>query len=223
MPPSALDDVAIVWPDWGEPPPLASVDLAGAREEALLSRADLAVAVNDYAQAETKLQRAVAHQYPQLEFKPGYYWDHGIAKWPIDVSFALPFNQNRGEIAEATAGRELAGQRMLALQAGIYGEIEAAQRADDVAHANVEAARQRQAAARKQLEHADVALDLGAGDRLDRTGVEVLALRAALEAVQAEAQRQAARNALEDALHAPLSGPELSLSNPRATNSGADR
>ena len=211
MPPEALDGVTIVWSEWGDPPALTAEGIAAARERALLSRADLAIAVNDYAKAENRLERAIARQYPQFEFKPGYYWDHGIAKWPLDVEFTLPFNRNRGEIAEATAGRELAGQRMLALQATIYGEIEAAVRAEAVARANVDAARARARTVQQQLEHADVALRLGAGDRLDRTDAEVLARRADLEIVQAEADWQSARDVLEDALHAPLSGPELAL------------
>jgi outer membrane protein, heavy metal efflux system len=214
LPPEALDGVAITWSDWGAPPPLDAGDLSRARETALLSRADLAAAVGDYAATEKKLERAVARQYPEFELHPGYYWDHGIAKWPFDVSFALPFNKNRGEIAEATAAREVAGQKMIALQADIYGAIEAAVRAESVARANVENARDRARAARDQLGHADVALRLGAGDRLERAGAEGVALRADLEVVQAQAAWQAARNALEDALHAPLSGPELELAKP---------
>ena len=225
MPEAALDGVAISWPEWGDPPPLAMDSLTSAREKALLSRADLAVAIDDYAQAEKKLERAIARQYPQFEFKPGYYWDHGIAKWPLDVGAVLPlFNRNRGEIAEATAAREVAGQRMLTLQAGIYGEIESAERAEKVARDNLDAALRRNDAMQQQLQHADVALGLGAGDRMEHTGVEVLALRAALETVQARARMQAARNALEDAFHAPLSGPELALAKPLpSADSGADR
>jgi len=224
MPQAALDGVDISWPEWGDPPKVASDGLAGLREKALLSRADLAVAIGDYAQAEKKLERAIARQYPQFEFKPGYYWDHGIAKWPLDVGITLPlFNRNRGEIAEATAAREVAGRRMLTLQAGIYGEIESALRAEKVAEENLDAALQRGNAIRQQLHHADVALGIGAGDRMDHTSVEVLALRAELEVVQARARMQSTRNALEDALHAPLSGPELALAKPAYSDSGADR
>jgi outer membrane protein TolC len=80
MPPEALDGVAIEWSDWGTPPPIGADTLSAAKETALLSRADLSAAVDDYATAEKKLERAVAKQYPELEFHPGYYWDHGIAK-----------------------------------------------------------------------------------------------------------------------------------------------
>ena len=212
MPAAALDGIAIAWPDWGAPPALGSDAVASAREAALLSRADLAAAIDAYATAEKKLERAIARQYPQFELKPGYYWDHGIAKWPFEVDFALPvFNRNEGEIAEAKAAREVAGQKLLALQAGIYGEVDAALRADAVAAESLDTARRRGESLRPQLAHAEAALKLGAGDSIDRTNAEVLVLRAELEAVQAAAQRQAARNALEDALHAPLSGPELAL------------
>jgi outer membrane protein TolC len=130
------------------------------------------------------------------------------------VSFALPLNQNRGEIAEATAAREVAARKMLALQADIYGEIEAAVRAEAVARANVDNARERADAARKQAGHADVALRLGAGDSLERATAQGVVWRAELDVVQAQAAWQSARNALEDALHAPLSGPELALAKP---------
>ena len=225
MPPAALDGVTIAWPDWGEPPPLADGALATAREQALLSRADLAAAIGEYAQAEKKLELAVARQYPQFEFRPGYYWDHGIAKWPLDVAFTLPlFNRNQGEIAEATAAREVAAQRMLALQATIYGDIEAAARTEQVARGTIDTAERRRESAQQQLQHADLALRLGAVDRMEHSGADVLVLRAEFETVQARAQAQAARNTLEDALHAPLSGPELALalSSPPA-DPGADR
>jgi outer membrane protein TolC len=225
MPASALDGVAIDWPDWGAPPATPKESFDAAREAALLSRADLKSAIDAYATAEKKLERAVARQYPELSLRPGYYWDHGIAKWPLEVDFALPvFHRNEGEIAEAKAAREVAGQKLVALQADVFGEVDTAFRADAVAADSLDAARRRGDALRRQLAHADAALKLGAVDTIERTGAEVLVLRAELDAVEAAAKRQAARNALEDALHAPLSGPELELSNAwTVADSGAGR
>jgi len=224
MPPAALDGVAIAWPDWGDPPAVDEATLRSAREQALLSRADLAAAIGEYAQAETKLQQAIARQYPQFDLHPGYYWDHGIAKWPFDLGLILPlFNRNAGEIAEATANREVAGQRMLALQAQIYGEIEAAARTERTARENVDAAQRSSDEARQQLEHAELALRMGATDRSERSSADIVALRAQLEALQARAQQQIARDALEDALHVPLSGPELALVASAPADSGAER
>jgi cobalt-zinc-cadmium efflux system outer membrane protein len=211
LPPQALDGVTFVWPDWGEPPPVDEDRRRETREQALLSRADLGQAMATYAAAEAKLQLSVARQYPQLVFSPGYYWDHGIAKFPFDVGFTLPLNRNKGEIAEAHASRELAGQRMLALQADIYGAIVAADRAEHIASASADAADRQLEAARRQKQTADLSVRVGAAGAEDQVVAEILAIRAELEVVQMRSQLQSSRNNLEDVLHAPLSGPELSL------------
>ncbi len=211
LPPQALDGVLIAWPEWGEPPPVDDNARDRTREQALLSRADLAQAIGEYAAAEAKLQQSVVRQYPQFVLSPGYYWDHGIAKFPFDVGFALPLNRNRGEIAEARAGRELAGQRMLALQASIYSEIVAAERAEHIARAGADAAERQLDAARRQQQTTDLSLRLGAAEVQDQLGVEILAMRAEFGVLEMRAQLQASRNNLEDVLHAPLSGPELAL------------
>ena len=211
LPPQALDGVVFNWRDWGEPPPVNEETRRATREQALLSRADLGQAVMAYAAAEAALQQSIARQYPQFVLSPGYYWDHGIAKFPFDVGFTLPLNRNKGEIAEARAGRELAGQRMLALQADIYGAIVAAERAEHIARTSADAAERQLEAARHQKQTADLAVDVGAADVLDQVAAEILATRAELEVVQMRAQLQSSRNNLEDVLHAPLSGPELAL------------
>ncbi len=211
LPPQALDGVALAWQDWGDPPVIDENARRGAREQALLSRADLARAIGEYSSWEAKYQLAVARQYPQLELSPGYYWDHGIAKFPFDVGFSLPLNGNKGEIAEARAGRELAGRRMLAVQADIYGEIVAAERAERIARSGAEAAARQLDAARHQRQSADLGFRLGATDAAEQAAADILALRAELALVQMRAHLQTSRNTLEDVLHAPLSGPELAL------------
>jgi CRISPR system Cascade subunit CasA len=211
VPSRALDGVQFQWPDWGQPPAIEDGRWQQLREQALLSRSDLGVAIGDYSAAEAKLQLAIAHQYPQLTLSPGYYWDHGIAKFPFDVGFTLPLNGNRGEIAEARAGRELAGQRLLALQSDIYGEIEAAERDELIARQSADAAQRRLTSVHRQVEQADLALRLGAAAAQEQLGAQILAAQAELEVLQTRAQLQASRNNLEDVLHTPLSGPELQL------------
>jgi cobalt-zinc-cadmium efflux system outer membrane protein len=211
LPPQALDGVQLAWPDWGEPPPVEDAQQRETRERALLSRADLAQAIGEYAVAESRLQLSIARQYPQFILSPGYYWDHGIAKFPFDVGFTLPFDGNRGEIAEARAGRELAGQRMLALQGTIYGEIMAAERAEHIARASTDAAEKQLQAAQHQKQSTDLGLRLGAADRQAQVAAEITLVRAELEVLQMRALLQNSRNNLEDVLHAPLSGPELAL------------
>jgi outer membrane protein TolC len=211
LPPQALDDVTIVWPDWGAPPDVGDETRRTSREKALLSRADLGQALGEYAAAEAKLRQAIARQYPEFILSPGYYWDHGIAKFPFDLGFTLPLDRNRGEIAEAFAGRELAARRMLALQADIYGQIVAAERAEHTAASSVESALGLLQTARRQAQAADLGLRLGAVGREEQLGAQIAAMRAELDALQARAQWQSSRNTLEDALRAPLSGPELEL------------
>jgi outer membrane protein, heavy metal efflux system len=211
LPPQALDDVRFEWSDWGEPPPVEDARQRETREKALLSRADLGQAIGDYSAAESRLQLSIARQYPQFTLSPGYYWDHGIAKFPFDVGFTLPFDGNRGEIAEARAGRELAGQRMLAVQSTIYSEIISAERAEHIARASTEAAERQLESARHQQQSTDLELRLGAADRPAQIAAEITTLRAQLELLQMRALLQNSRNTLEDALHAPLSGPELAL------------
>jgi len=213
--PSALDGVRIDWADWGQPADPTAQALYAARELALRARADLAAALDGYALAENRLHSAVLQQYPQVHLSPGYYWDHGIAKFPLDAAFELPlFHRHEGEIAEARAARDVAGQRMLAVQAGIIGAIDGAERAEAVARAGVAAAERSLEAARRQRGNSALNLRLGAIGANDDLAAAILVLRSELEALQMRAQRQAARNALEAALHAPLSGPELQWAKP---------
>ncbi len=211
LPPEALDGIAFSWPDWGAPAMVADAERRERRERALLSRSDLAIAVKEYSMAEARLNLAVLHQYPQLTLSPGYYWDHGIAKFPFDVGFTLPLYGNKGEIAEARATREIAGKRLLALQAEIYSEITAAERAESLARAGAETAERRLETARRQVQHSELGLRLGESDLLERVGSEILVIRAELEVLEMRARLQSARDDLEDVLHAPLSGPEIAL------------
>jgi outer membrane protein TolC len=206
-----LDGVVLAWTDWGAPPPVDDDTRREMREQALLSRADLGVAIGEYAAAEAKLKLSIARQYPEFVLSPGYYWDHGIAKFPFDVGFTLPLNGNRGEIAEARAARELAGRRLLALQADIYGDIAAAERAEQIARASADAAERQLEAARRQQRSADLGLRLGAAGAEESLSAAIFAMRTELEMLEMRARLQNSRNNLEDVLHAPLSGPELGL------------
>lgn len=211
FPPDTLNDVQFVWPDWGTPPAIAAETSRGARERALLSRSDLEAAIGEYSMAEARFKLAVKRQYPRLTIGPGYYWDHGISKFPLDVGFSLPLNGNKGEIAEASAARDVAGKRMLALQADIFGQIASAERAERLARTSADTAERRLGNARQQAAQSELSLHLGESNAMERVGSEILAIRAELAVLDMQAALQAARNNLEDVLHAPLSGPEMAL------------
>ncbi len=169
--------------------------------------------MGEYSIAEAQFKLAVKRQYPQLTLGPGYYWDHGISKFPLDVGLSLPLNGNKGEIAEARAARDVAGKRMLALQADIYGDISSAERSEHLARASTETAERRLENARHQLAQGELSLRLGESSGMERAGTEILAIRAELEVLELRERLQTARNNLEDVLHAPLSGPEVALAN----------
>ena len=211
MPQRALDGVRVVWPDWGDPPPIAPEALRRATERELLSRADLGAAIDVYDAAEARLKLEVARQYPQFNLGPGYYWDHGIAKFPFNLGFTLPLHHNAAAIAAARAQRDLAAERMLALQTTIQQRIDAARRAEDGARSALDAARQRLDAARRGVRQADLELKLGESDAARDLEARVSCVQARIDVVQSRAALQDARDALESALHAPLSGPELAL------------
>lgn len=211
LPADTLNAMQLAWPDWGTPPTTTGKDSREAREQALLSRSDLQAAMGEYSICEARFELAVKRQYPQLTIGPGYYWDHGISKFPLDVGLAVPINGNKAEIAEARAARDLAGKRMLALQAQIYGEITAAERAEHLARASTETAERRLENARQQAAQSELSLHLGESNAMERVGAEILSIRAELAVLEMRALLQAARNNLEDVLHAPLSGPEMAL------------
>jgi CRISPR system Cascade subunit CasA len=103
---------------------------------------------------------------------------------------------------------------MLAVQAGIIGSVDTAARSEQIARDGAAAAERGLESVRTQRRNAATSLRLGAIAAGEDLAVEILALRSELETLRMRAQWQSARNALEDALRAPLSGPELQLSQP---------
>ena len=211
FPADTLNTLQFVWPDWGTPPPLGETQHDSVRERALLSRSDLEAAMGEYSIAEARFELAVKRQYPQLTLGPGYYWDHGISKFPLDIGLTLPIDGNKGEIAESRAARDVAGKHMLALQANIYAEIASAERAEHLARTSTDTAERRLENARHQAAQSELSLRLGESNVMEQVASEILGIRAELEVLEMRAQLQTARNNLEDVLHTPLSGPEVGL------------
>ena len=221
FPPDTLNSLRFEWPDWGTPPLLGEAERAEARERALLSRSDLEIAMGEYSTAEARFELAVKRQYPRLTLSPGYYWDHGIGKFPFDLGFTLPIDGNKGEIAETRAARDVAGKHMIALQADIYEEIASAERAERLARTSTDTAERRLENARHQSIQSELSLRLGESDATERAATEISAIRAELEVLDMRAQLQTARNNLEDALRTPLSGPEIPLARSIASGAGS--
>ncbi len=222
LPPDTLNTLQFAWPDWGTPPTLQDAERNTVRERALLSRSDLEAAIGEYSIAEARFELAVKHQYPRLTLGPGYYWDHGISKFPLDIGLTLPIDGNKGEIAETRAARDVAGKHMLALQANVYEEIASAERAEYLARTSTDTAQRRLENARHQTAQSELSLRLGESNVMEQVATEILGIRAELEVLEMRAHLQTARNNLEDVLHTPLSGPEVELAHSEDTiTSGA--
>lgn len=182
-------------------PELSVMQLADAKQRALLNRSDVLGVLAEYDASETALRLEIAKQYPDLHFNPNYEYDQGANKWKLGVSLELPvLNRNQGPIAEAMAKRDETAARFVALQAKVISEIDAAtrnflqvrQRYFEIIPAGKAELKQEQAVAAQVRAGAADALDL-LNMKLERlTGVEGLA--------EAGHRSEVAFGQLEDAL-----------------------
>lgn len=212
VPQPALEAVPLNFDDLTGPAPLEAARVGELREHALLSRADLERAADDYQASEVELQQAVRAQYPQLTVGPGYMFDHGIRKATLGVSFDLPvFNQNQGPIAEARARREAAGQHLLGVQSDILSEVDAARTDYALALGALGTAEGQRGAAEALARSVERAFTAGAEDRPALLAARLAAAAEALAELDALERAAQALGALEDALRTPLAGNETML------------
>jgi outer membrane protein, heavy metal efflux system len=175
------------------------------RDAALLARPDVVAAVHDYRSADAALRLEVARQFPDIHLQPAFGWDQGTRTWTIGGAGEIPLlNQHRGPIAEASARRDEAAARLMAIQAGVIGDF-------DVASAAVTAAREKLADAETlvQSEESQLAttrrqFEAGEIDRLALRSAELELETARLGRVDAEAELQQALGLVEDAIEQPL-------------------
>jgi outer membrane protein, heavy metal efflux system len=212
VPQAALADKVIQWDDLMQ---IARVDdgaLTQWREQSLLSRGDLEQAVLNYQAKEIELKQQVRLQYPQFSIGPGFAWDHGVKKVSLGLSFNLPlFNRNQGPIAEALAQREAAGDNVLAIQAGILNDIDAAWAAWQQAVVALEAQLAQADAAESTYTRTLQAKQLGASDQAAVLSAQVLWQTQQLSVLDQVEVMQQSLGKLEDALRRPLTGPEQQL------------
>jgi outer membrane protein TolC len=160
---------------------------------ALTRRADLMALLSEYAAAEAALNLELARQYPDVNLMPGYDYNSGQNRWHLGLNLQLPFNQNRGPIAEAEARRTTAEKRFLAQQASIHGAL-------DIALAAYQASRIKASTAAQLAQEADTASAttkkmVEAGNvsalELTRRQIEASAAKVALMTTTLEAQSRA--------------------------------
>lgn len=209
VPAGALDEVDFPAAALDELPP--EPDLAEARRQALLNRADIQGALAEYAASESALRLEIARQYPDLSFGPSYEYDQGDNKWVLGISIALPADRNRGAIATARAQRDEAAARFTALQAGILQQVDLAVTAYRNAFKQHADAVELFAAIRKQRDVARAMFTAGALSRSDLAAVELQANTLALARLDALLQAQQTAGQVESVMQSSLDMPSLVL------------
>jgi outer membrane protein TolC len=146
----------------------------------------------------------VAKQYPDLNIGPGYDYNSGQNRWQLALNLPLPFNRNRGPIAEAEARRSTAEKRFLAQQAAIEGELNVALAGYQASRSKADTAEQlaKEAAAASQATKSMVRAGAVSALEFTRRELEASTANIALQAARIEAQ--IAAGALEDAMQSPL-------------------
>jgi outer membrane protein TolC len=219
VPVAALDGVALRWQNWADIGALHIAPASAWRAAALIGRPKLIRALREYDVADIALQSEVAKRWPQFHVTPGYSWDKsGLHQEALDdtlhdtlhdnelgVSFEVPiFNQHQGPIGEALARRELAGKHLQAVQAGIFEEIERAERAWPQAQEAWQSAAGTLALAQRQHDAEERAFAGGSADRSTLLATQLAATEAQLSSLEAAYDAQVALAALETAYRRPL-------------------
>jgi outer membrane protein TolC len=207
VPVGAVEGVGLSFEGLAEAP--APPTLVSARTTALQGRADVLAALDEYAASQAALQLEIAKQYPDIRLGPGYEYDQGDNKWSVGLGFDLPvFNRNRGAIAEATAKREEAAARFVAVQARVMADVDGALAGYEAAVESRSTAEALVSSLEKQENRARSMLTLGEISRSELLGLQVEVSVQALARLDAVTKSLQAFGALETALQSTLGVPE---------------
>ena len=159
-------------------------------------RPEVATALAEYALAESRLRLEVARQFPDLALGPGFVWDQGVHRWAL--AFAVPAllgSRNRGAIAEADAGREVAGLRVAEVQDSVLADVDVAVQRCRGAALELAAADSLVAAAERLQRREREAYERGETSRLEPARAELQLLRA--RRARRAAERRLAQASME--------------------------
>lgn len=187
-------------------PPLTNAAVTELRSRAAQARPDIRAGLANYEAAQLALRLEVAKQYPDIRLGSGYQWDQGESKWSfLSLSAELPvLNRNQGPIAEAKARREEAAAKVVAIQAKILADTDAAVPAYERARARFFSTLSYFETQSRQIETVLAQVKAGAADEFDQQAVLLDQANAFLMIVEARHQAEVALGKLEDALQMPL-------------------
>ena len=198
-------------------------DIATLSAKALYARSDVRNAVADYAGAENDLRVAVAGQYPDVHVAPGYTWERGMVKLPLNWVLTLPpTDLNRANIAAATDRRAAAGKTLEDTVKAAQTEIAQAASAWRAARAIAQKTTTEDLPlARTMAARAYRSEQAGEASRADPLLARVITLDTQLAALAAQQTAADDRLKLEDALRQPVTVSDAdALSQAAAPNPG---
>lgn len=207
LPARALDGIVLSFDAFAQLPPEEALGVARLRQQALVNRADILKALDDYEASQSALRLEIAKQYPDIQASPAYQWDQGDSKWSLGVSLTLPLlNQNEGPIARAEARRKLTAATFLALQSKTLGDIDQTVAGFRAASGKLATAETLLASREQQQRSVAAQFKAGETDRLALTSAEVELISIRLARLDAWSRAQQALGLVEDALQRPLNG-----------------
>ena len=206
-------------PVFTEPLGCSSIGAAGRGRfvrDALARRNEIALALSEYALAESRLRLEVARQYPDLQLGPGFVWDQGVNRWALALALpALLGSRNRGAIGEAEAAREVAALRVAEVQDFVLADVEMSLQRCRGTALELAAADSVVAAAGRLFRREQEAYERGESSRLEPARAELQLQRARRAHRAAERQFALASIELERAVGGPPSGAGAEWPDPR--------
>jgi CRISPR system Cascade subunit CasA len=210
---ASVAGMSLRWHGFEAPPPAFVSAAPGDRAAAIVARADVLKSVAAYDQSEADLRGEIAKQYPAISIGPGYTWERGLVKLPVNLALVLPpLDANRAAIDAAEARRSEAARRLDASVAQAQSEIDRA--LVDVGQARALLAKVRSgeiAAADRLAVQADRELAAGSIDRSEWAAAQAGAGLARASEIDALARVHAADAGLEEALRRAVAGPEMRI------------
>lgn len=204
----ALDNITISFDVFKQTP--VPIDLRDLRRKALLSRADILSALQEYEATQSALQLELARQYPDIHLGPGYEWDQGDNRWALGFSVVLPvFNQNQGPIAQARARCKEFAAKFISLQAGVIGQIDRAEAAYAESLKNLQIADSLVQTGKDRMRAAGARFNSGETGRLDLEQAKMELATAELSRFDSLISLEADLAGLENAVQSPLNKQEI--------------
>jgi len=188
------------------------------RELGVRNRLSVNHALADYQVAEEDLRLAVARQYPDISFGPGYTYDKGDGVITLTMGLPVPvLHTERAQIGQALAARRKAATQFEVAQAQALAEVDGALARYQASYQALEQARAAEAATVSVADGTERRLAAGAADRGEVLTAQLAAVTARRAALDALRTATGALEALEGSVQRPVWPPSnLTLPTPLA-------